>query len=331
MLKPNCLIEIKDNDTKKVVMFDYVNELEINTSTQNFTDTAKIIVPRKLSHKGKSITEFIKRNNSVSIKLAYGNDFKDIFSGYVVNVSKGTPITIECENEAWNLKQMKLPATYYDKLIIKDFVKKWMPDYTSNIAEVDLGEVRINEETTLARVFEYFMTNYPVKLYFRNKTFFGILPNTMTFKEGVKVITFKIGYNTISDNLTYTLAEDVKLQIVAKAITKDNKKLEWKEPHDTDKTVSEPYEIRTFLVPGAETLDQLKEYAINQLKNFKVDKMTGDFTVFGEPHVRKGDIVHLFDEDYAEKNDKRFFVEAVVYRFGQSGYRQTITLGGQIK
>jgi len=197
----------------------------------------------------------------------------------------------------------------------------------SSIAEVDLGEVKITRDTTLAKVFEYFMTNYPVNFYFRDDKFYGILPTTLTTEDNAtRTIKFRIGENTISDNLVYTLAEDLNLQIIVKTITRDNKKLEWKEPQDVQDA-----EIRTFLVPGKETVEQLKAFAKDQLAKFKVDKMAGDFMAFGEPYVRKGDIVHILDDDNKERHDKKFFVDAVTYTFGQGGYRQKITLGGQIK
>jgi len=325
----NCFINIKNPETKTSISFNYVNEIEIVTSTRNFTDTAKVIVPRKLKYKGKSITDYVKRNSTISISLGYGTDFyfETVFKGYVKTVSSGTPTVIECENEAWKLKQVKLPATYYPKLKIGDFVKEWMPSYNTSIAEVDLGEVKITRDTTLAKVFEYFMTNYPVNFYFRDDKFYGILPTTLTTEDNAtRTIKFRIGENTISDNLVYTLAEDQNLQIIVKTVTRDNQKLEWKEPQDVQDA-----EIRTFLVPGKETVEQLKAFAKDQLAKFKVDKMAGDFMAFGEPYVRKGDIVHILDDDNKERHDKKFFVDAVTYTFGQGGYRQKITLGGQIK
>ncbi|MHB9003521.1 MAG: hypothetical protein ACYC6C_05595 [Coriobacteriia bacterium] len=326
MMRLSCNIAIKNPDTKQIVRFNYVNAVEVVTSIRNFTDTAKITVPRKLAYKGKSITEFIKRNFEVTIDLGYDDVNHEIFKGYVKSVSTGTPIVIDCENEAWKLKQIKLTAKHYSKLNIQDFVKEHMSAYECFVPSIELGEVRINSDVTLAQVFEYFMKNYPVNFYFREGKFYGILPTTMTATDtDIKTVKFRIGYNTINDDLTYTLKEDIKLQIVAKAITKDNKKLEWKEPKEADSA-----DIRTFLVPGATSESDCKKFAIDMLAKFKVDKMTGDFTAFGEPYVRKGDVTHLLDDDHAEQNNKKFWNESIVYTYGMGGYRQKITLGGQL-
>lgn len=326
MMRLSCNIIIKNPTTKQLVRFDYVTEVEVTTSIRNFTDTAKIIVPRKLSYKGQKITDFIKRNHEVTIDLGYDDGNQEVFKGYVKDVSTGTPIVIECENEAWKLKQIKLPAKHYPKLNIQDFVKEHMSAYQCFVPSVELGEVRINTDVTLAQVFEYFMHNYPVNFYFRDGKFYGITPTAMLASDNdIKTVKFRIGYNTISDNLTYVLKEDIKLQIVAKAIKNNNTKLEWKEPQDATDA-----EIRTFLVSGATSESDLKKFALDMINKFKVDKMTGDFMAFGLSYVRKGDVTHLLDDDHAEQNDKKFWNEAVNYTFGQGGYRQKITLGGQL-
>lgn len=322
----NCNITFTNPDSGTTVRFDYVSDIDVATSINNFTDTAKITVPRKLKYKGKSITEFIKRNDSVNIEAGYGDSLETLFKGYVKSVSTGTPIIIECENESWKLKQIKLPATHFQSLNLRNFISEWMPSYRVSIADINLGEVRINEDTSLAKVFEYFQSTYPIRFYFRDDVFYGVLPQTMTLaNDAVNTIILKIGYNTISDNLKYTLAEDVKLQVICKTIKKDNTKIEYKEPVDGDGC-----EVRTFLVPGADSVDDLKIFAKNQLETFKIDKMTGNITVFGQPFICKGDFIKLYDEDNKEQDNKKFICEAVRYQFGQSGYRQIITLGGQI-
>lgn len=327
MLLPRCKIVITSPSPEcRVVMFDYVTEMEVVSSTLNFTDTAKVIVPRKLKYKGVSVTEFIKRNYTISIEAGYSDSLETIFKGYVKSVSSGTPIVIECENEVWKLKQIKMPATSYIPFSISKFLAEWMKDYVCKKADLTLPEVKIANDTPLAKVFDYLMTTYPIRFYFRGDVFFGILPNALPLENAdIKTIRFKIGHNTISDSLTYTLAEDVKVQVIAKVVTKENKKLEWKEPKD-----GEGAEVRTILIANAKTESDLKQAALDWLKTFKVDKMSGDFLAFGEPFVRKGDLVYLFDEDHKEQNDKKFMVDAVTYTFGQGGYRQKITLGAEI-
>ncbi|MDR2292777.1 MAG: hypothetical protein LBE11_04800 [Prevotellaceae bacterium] len=52
MLNLICYIEIIGKDNKRI-SFDYVSSVEITTSIKDFTDTAKIVVPRKMQWRGK--------------------------------------------------------------------------------------------------------------------------------------------------------------------------------------------------------------------------------------------------------------------------------------
>ncbi len=343
-------IKIIKADSGKELSFNYVHSFSVSTSTKTFTDTAKLTIPRKLSHKGISITELIRRGDKIEIwsgweqkqsklkivehagiKLIGKIGTNLLFKGYIVKVGTGTPLVIDCEDEAWELKQIKLPAKHYNKLSLEDFVLEFMPNYITDIVDIELGEVIIHKEVTLSEVFNYFMKNYPLNFSFRDGVFYGVMSSTMMIKSNVvNTIKLKKGSeqgNIYKDNLQYTLAEDVKMQIVAKNILKDNTKIEWKEPADI-----KDCDVKTFLVPGAKTLKELEVYAKNMLKTFKVDKMTGTITTCAIPFVKKGDIIHLLDDEFPERNNKKFFVEAVTYTLTRTtGLKQLITLGFQIK
>jgi hypothetical protein len=338
MFKLSCKIEI--NADYGNLVFRHIESVAVTTSLLNFTDTCKITLPRIYSKNNKDefdITKIFKRNDTVTVELGYDNNFETVFKGYVKSVSTSNPVTIECENEAWKLKQMTISEPeYYAKLKLADFIGRYLPDYDTEVVDVDLGEVRINAGVSVAHVFDYFMKNYPFRFFFRDDVFYGVMSSAMMLKNNViKTHKFVFGKNVISGNLTYTLAENVRLQIVAKTILKDNRKVEVKEPADGDASLSDGADVRTFLAPEAATADNpekyLTDYAKEKLQTFKVDKMTGDFTAFGIPFVKKGDIVHLFDDKNRERNNKQFLVEAVRYEFGKGGYRQIVTVGIKIK
>jgi hypothetical protein len=325
-----CDIIIETQAAQKL-LFENIVDVQVATSVNNLTDTCKITLPRRYrwnNENRKDITKIIKRNDKITVRLGYDGRLETVFTGYLINVSTGSPnITVNCENEAWQLKQTRITAEHFPKFRLKSFVSKYMSGYQVETADAELGEVRINGDATLARVFDYLRQNYPLRFFFRDGVFYGLMNGALMLRDdAITTHRLKFGENIISDTLKYTLAEDVKVQIVAKAILKDNTKLEWKEPADGAEC-----EVRTFLVPGATTNGELQEYAKNTLAEYKVDKMEGDITLFGEPYVKKGDIVHLFDDDNEERDNKRFIIMAVKYHFGKSGYRQTVMLGAQIR
>jgi hypothetical protein len=348
MFKLCCAVTILTSDNK-TVFYDYVSEIEIDTSVDHLTDTAKVTVPRNITFNGQDIREFVSRGDSITIALGYDGNLQTIFKGYVktignnigksvragvkpkkslkkVRIAETNPLVIECENEAWKLKQMTVQPAHYPKLELSAWCNANLP-YTVSIPTIQLGEVIIKEACTMADVLDYFMKNYPVNFFFKDGKFYGILQSAMQLADGsINTVNFAIGENVVSENLTYVLAEDLNVQIIAKAILKDNTKLEYKYPEN----VVGPCDIRTFLVPGATSMSDVQQYAKDKLGAYKVDKMEGDFTAFGVPHVRKGDIVHLKDDYDITKDDKNFISKSVKYKFGQQGYRQVITLGMQI-
>lgn len=313
----------------KTIRFKYAG-VKVVTSLHTLTDTCTLTLPRKLkwANQGQNdLSDIIKRNDRIEVSLGYDGENQTVFKGYLKAVKTGTPIVLECENEAWKLKQIQLKNLYYPKLSLKDFVAEWVPDFETVVADVNLGEVRINGETTLAKVFEYFMKHHPLRFFFRDGVFYGTLGHTMLMKDGgVNTVKFKYGRNVISDRLKYTLAEDVKIQVVAKAILKDNTKLEWKEPKKANGA-----EVRSFLVPGAKSLEEVKQFAKDTLKTYQADKMDGHIMAFGIPHVKKGDIIHYFSDEHHEKNDKQFVADQVIYTFDMGGYRQKIVMGRQMR
>lgn len=329
MKQPGAHIEIMTGSGKRIT-FSQVNSCKVVTSLHTLTDTCTLTVGRKRKWKEQDVTdltEIIRRGDQITVQLGYGDALETVFQGYLKAVKTGTPVTIECENEAWKLKQMPITNKYYESLTMSAFVNEFMGSYQVSVSDVNFGEVRINGETTVAGVLDYFMKNYPVRFFFRDGKFYGTLAHMQLMKdEGVETHTFKWGMNVVSDNLTYTLADDVKVQIVAKVILQDNTKLEHKEPADAGDAG-----VRTFMVPTAKSEDDLKKFAQDKLATYKVDKMEGTFTALGEPLVKKGDLVHYYDDEHIERNDKKFVVDAVTYSYGMGGYRQEITLGTEIK
>jgi hypothetical protein len=63
MLNLQCRIEIRSKNTQKTVTFDYANSIEVKTSCENLTDTATVKVPRKMQWKGKSLLDYVNRND----------------------------------------------------------------------------------------------------------------------------------------------------------------------------------------------------------------------------------------------------------------------------
>jgi len=316
-----------NSQSGKTIRFKAVVDVKITTSIHTLTDTCVITLPRRFSWRKDNITNHLKRGDEITINLGYGVNLKQVFKGFLKDVKNGRPIVLECENEAWKLKQMSVPVFYRKTLTLQQFCNDFMPEIECVVDDVNLGETRVTEVTNAAQVLDYFRKNFPINFFFRDGKFYGSLPLTQLFADGgVSTHKFKFGKNIIKDNLKYTAADDVKIQVVTKVILKNNTKLEVKLPAKNNGEG-----IRTFLCPNATSKADLETQAQHYLDNFKVDRMDGSYTAFGEPFVQKGDFVQLYDDDYTERDAKKFITDAVTYRFGRSGYRQEIKLGAQIR
>ena len=108
--------------------FDYVKDVQISSSYETLTDTATIIMPKKVFHNLEeefnpsqfntltnrdrilSIHDFFKLENFIEIFLGYDGDYKPAFRGYITSVEGDAPVTIMCEDAMYACKKIKAVA-----------------------------------------------------------------------------------------------------------------------------------------------------------------------------------------------------------------------------
>jgi hypothetical protein len=135
MLLPTRKITFTSADTGRVIVYDYVCEVEINKSYLTLTDTATITIPRKLIYKSGqplnlqnqndykdyvvlpalSDTEntayvvgadaLFKVGDKVKIEIGFFPNMQTRFEGYISKVVSSLPIQIQCEDKMWILKK----------------------------------------------------------------------------------------------------------------------------------------------------------------------------------------------------------------------------------
>ena len=134
MLTLKCDIEIRSKSTKKIVRFSYANSIEVKTSRLNLTDTATVKVPRKMNWRGKPLTEFVRRDDEITIRAGYAeHGLETLFHGYVKDVENGTPVVISCENEMRLLKGITVEPEVIQNFDIRAFVKRYAQLYIRTV------------------------------------------------------------------------------------------------------------------------------------------------------------------------------------------------------
>ncbi len=324
----------------KMVSFDYVNSIEVSTSMITLFDTATVKVPRKMQWKGKFLTDYLRVEDKITIQIGYEEyGLQTVFSGYLKHIENSTPLVLTCENEMRLFKKKTVAPEIIDIEELEKYVKRYFPDISCKVVgSLPAGKMDIKDNRTMVRALEDITRTYPyLQCHFRNNEFY-IIQNTCTYKDA-KTAVFDPTRNMISDSLKSELSEDRKIVVKATSVTNSNEVLTAYAPREAieeKKQGEKPvfrngYSVQQELYcPECVNEQQLQEHVNKVAAGWLANRMTGSFTSFGVPFVRKGDIVELRDDDRPERHKKRFIAESVNYHFGTQGYRQIITLGYQV-
>lgn len=326
MLKLSSKITI--NET---LVFDFVNEIEIDSSYENLTDTCKIIIPKKINLNDKPLAiganAVFKRGMKIKVEIGYDDTLKTAFTGYITKVNLTIPITLECEDSMYLLKKNTLANKSYSSVSLSTLLKYIIPASISydlkGFEYENLGQIRISNSATSAQVLDMLRKNYNIYSWFRDDVLYIGVAYLVALQ---KKRTFGFEKNIIDDkSLEWRDSDDVKIKVKGVSVQKDNTKVEYTHP-----TTDAEGELSKLSVPGL-SLSDLKKQVIRFYDSFQYTGYRGDFTTFGEPFVNHGDLINFTGEKLEERNEGNYLVRSVKRSFGQSGYRQSIELGQQIK
>jgi hypothetical protein len=299
--------------------FDYVNELHIESTWKNFTDTLTIKFPRNLKLRNTKLQDYIKTGDKVIVNLGYDDVTELIYLGYVKTIKPSTPVEITCEDEALQLKKNPKSLSYRN-VSLGTLVNDIASGIIADVFEAQLGRFAIDRATP-AQVLEKVKESYGLNSFFRLTEQQPVLVVGKVYTQEItKIHQFKFGHNIIGDSgtLEYRNKEDVRLKIIAISMKPDNTKIEV-ELGDSD---GEERTLTYYDLSHAE----LKKIATSEMEKLKYDGYSGSFTTFGVPVVRHGERVMIIDSDYPERAGE-FYVDMVTTTFGLQGYRQEISLG----
>lgn len=306
-------IEIKGD---RAWSFDFVNAVEITRDTEKLTTEAKITMPKKVKwDKADKIP--VKRGDSVKISLGYDDNLQTAFVGYVRDVGFKTPIVITCEDEMFKLKQMPTKKKAYRSVSLETLLKDQGIGYRLNImGEQALGAYRVTADTVAALLGK--LSEQDIRSFFRYEDDTPVLYCGVLFERDTRPAqVFKTGLNIISDqSLQQQKAENMRLRVKAVSLMPDNKKIKV-EVGDAD---GEHRTLHTY----NKTESELKAWAEQEIKRLKRDGLTGSFTTFGHTLVDCLDAIGIVIDGV---KSGVYQVKKNVVKYGDSGYRQEITLG----
>lgn len=347
-LRPIINITFTSKTSGKKILFDFATDVETVEDVENFTQTATIVFPRKIVFKGQNLftgtNAIFRRGDKVKVEIGYFKEkntplegLKELYNGYISYVNGSLPVTIECEDEMFVLKntkctypkkvglitvgkhgkKLKKPKVISAAISLNDLLGNILPDdIVYKCLDVNLGSFRCSN-ASVSQILEKLKSEYG--LYSR---FVGgvLMVGFASDSSDTKTQEF-IFERTIIDEtqLQYQLKEDLSVKVVAISMQPNNTKKEIT-VGDTDGAQ------RTYYTYNA-TDEGLKKFANLKLDRVRYSGYVGSFTTFGEPMVRAGDIAQLTSRKLPERNGF-YDIISVRRKFSvKDGYKQTIEIG----
>jgi hypothetical protein len=320
-LAMNCRIVFAKNDRRAEIILTQVTEIIIESSWKLLTDTAEIVIPRKVKFFDKNkVRDVFSRGDFVMIAFGYNGNNTHEFMGYITEVSTDIPIKIKLQDEMWKLKQMAVnyssPKIYLQHLLQIIVKGQYRVDALENL---DLGSVRF-PKTTVAAVLEK-LQGEPWKLNTYFKTINGkpVLVCGKYYADDslAEKVGFHLERNCVSSSLNYKKKEDVRVIIKGVSTFPNGTKIEF-EHGDKD---GNQLQLTYYKVAKA----QLEVAILKDYNNYKQDRFDGSFTSFGIPSVQHGQKAVLSSSLYEDRKGT-YYIEGVTKTFNRGGIRQEIKL-----
>ncbi|MFV0501277.1 MAG: hypothetical protein ACK5MH_06790 [Bacteroidales bacterium] len=291
------------------------SSVKIESSWQNLTGTAEIVLPRKVrDFEGKQIKDLFASGDPVMIRLGYDDSINLEFEGYVLKTSNGAPLVITCEDEMYNLKRKTISISK-SSCSLKEFLKIIAPGYNIECDDSPIGSIRYSEQS-VSVILDDLKSKIGIHTYFRGKN----LISGRTVKNTGNQLKIIIERQAV-DNLKERNVEDVWVKV--ESLQKKGKtiKFETGEKKGNVITLKQPYLTKI----------EVERIGKDAYRKAKEPGLDGEITLFGDLRVEHGDTIVLKSIMYPEK-DGSYYVDAVTKTIQENqGYRQNVKLGSKAK
>ena len=160
-------------------VFTFSTEVVIESSYDNLTDTAKVIIPKKIKYQKEdgtpvdSITRgedpLFKIGNEALIEVGYNAQLNEVFRGYVSGVRQKFPLELMLEDEVYQLKKTTVTVSLNNPSLeeLLGVIFEQVPGVTYQItANQNLGKFRITSATP-AQVLDELRKKHGIYSFFR--------------------------------------------------------------------------------------------------------------------------------------------------------------------
>ena len=315
-------ITFPKTDKRGELVLHIVSSCTITSAWKQLTDTAEVVLPRKIrTFEGKQLQEVFNPGDPIRIALGYNGELTEEFSGYVLSVSRGIPVTIRCEDEMYKLKR-KTVSYSRKSVTLGQMLKDLIPEYEieTSYGNTELGAVRYSNMLVSA-ILDDIQKKTGIYCFFRNNVLH--VGNAYSDKE-LESVNIHLERNAVSQDLQQSGGD---YEVTAIALLNGGKKME----AQAGTKGAESFRFTLDSKDEKITADVLKETAKRIYENLKKQKYKGGIELFGVPVVRHGMVLELKSEVTPEM-DGKYLVEKVEKTFSDNAtYRQKVDLGGRVQ
>jgi hypothetical protein len=299
--------------------FDFVNQINVESTWKEQTDKATIILPAALRVDSNKLKNAIPKGSEVTIQIGYKDRLNTVFKGFVSRIRPKVPVEIECEDLMWKLKQIQINENAKNESM-QSYLSRVLP-YPVDCFDVHLPKF-IASKVTGAQLLNQIKSDFGFPSFIRNGTIVvGKQYDPVNYSTHIVTIDNSKDSNVAQDGLEFTSKDDVKIKVTAISNMDSGEKIEI-ELGDPD---GESRSLNFYNI----SKNDLQAIAEKEMARLRYDGYRGDLTIFGEPFVRHGDIMQLRNDQESDKTG-RYHVDGVTYSFGTGGIRQSIKLGARL-
>lgn len=301
-----------------------VNEVKISKSLNAYLDKAVIKIPSSarlrvsgvLEKKTVQTAKKFNEGDKVVIELGYNGKLTKEFEGFVSRVNFSSPVEIECEGFAYQLRHKSLQG-YWKEITVKELLELVIVGtdiVLGEVADTKIPNLTI-DEMSLFDVLDYLKRNCALAVFFKDNVLNAILKYNGTGKE----ISHVLGWNVLKDSdLKVRKPFDGNIQYNYSAENKDGTKVKG----SAGKTGGKIINRRTVITDPI----FLEQMAKKKLEEYNYEGYEGKITTFLVPFTEPGDVSLLEDKRYPERSGK-YKIESVEVTYGTSGARRINELG----
>lgn len=311
--------------------FTFCTEVKIESSYEHLTDTAEMIIPKKIRYvkqdgsEANAITRgtnpLFKIGDPVTLYVGYNGNIKQCFSGYIFSLRQKFPLRFEFQDAMYLLKKKSFTFEIKEKKL-SELIKMIMPETIPYeiTADQNLGVFRVINSSA-AGILDVLRKEHGIYSFFRDgKLWVGLA--TVQKLQTVHRFEFETPQLIDGDKLDYFTAEQRPIKVICKSIDKNDNQLE----HSAGDSEGE---VRTFYFSNYTETD-LKTTAERLVKEWRYDGYDGYFTIFATPLVNHGDVIELVNTRIPEQSGG-YLVSKVVTRYGWDiGGRQDVYIRQKI-